>query len=70
MIRAVLVVKQSYTHGWIFPGGGVERGETPLQSLARELEEEAAVKLIGQPQMHGLFPITPTFPVTTWLSIA
>jgi ADP-ribose pyrophosphatase YjhB (NUDIX family) len=57
-----LVVRQSYTHGWIFPGGGVERGETPLQSLARELEEEAAVKLIGQPQMHGLFSNHANFP--------
>jgi 8-oxo-dGTP pyrophosphatase MutT (NUDIX family) len=57
-----LVVRQSYTHGWIFPGGGVERGETPLQSLARELEEEAAVKLTGQPQMHGLFSNHVNFP--------
>jgi ADP-ribose pyrophosphatase YjhB (NUDIX family) len=57
-----LVVKQSYTHGWIFPGGGVERGETPLESLARELDEEAAVKMTGQPKLHGLFSNHANFP--------
>ena len=51
----LLVVKQTYTNGWIFPGGGIERGETALVSLAREMDEEAAVKVTGQPVMHGLF---------------
>ena len=58
----MLVVRQTYTNGWIFPGGGVERGETALEALARELHEEAAVRLRGVPVMHGLFSNHAHFP--------
>ena len=38
--QALLLVRSSYKAAWTFPGGGVERGETPEAAARRELTEE------------------------------
>jgi len=58
----MLVVRQRYTNGWIFPGGGVDRGEAPITALKREMIEETGIRLKGKLIMHGLFSNHDNFP--------
>lgn len=51
----VLLVKHTYVSGWYLPGGGVERSETALSALCRELDEEAGVILKERPRFVGLY---------------
>lgn len=50
-----MLVKQTYAPGWIFPGGGVERGETCEEAALREIEEEAAIFAKGALEFKGIF---------------
>ena len=45
--------KRIHQHAWQFPQGGIKHGETPLQAMFRELEEEIGlardhVRLLGR----------------------
>lgn len=57
----VLLLKHTYTPGWHMPGGGVERGETGEEALAREMVEEAGVELIGRPRLRSIHSSEATF---------
>lgn len=60
--QQVLLVRHSYAPGWLLPGGGVERGETLVQSAIRELREEAGIIAGEEPALHGVFLNDAQFP--------
>jgi 8-oxo-dGTP pyrophosphatase MutT (NUDIX family) len=57
----VLLVRQSYSPGWQFPGGGVERSEHLVDALERELLEETGIAISSTPRLHGIFSNFPEF---------
>lgn len=74
----VLLIRHTYMAGWYMPGGGIERGETAETALARELIEEAGVRLTGRASLISFHSNHVRFPgdhvliyrVTVWEACA
>ncbi len=52
--NSVFLIRHTYVPGWQFPGGGVEIGETAAEALARELQEEGNIEVLGTPELTSL----------------
>ncbi|WP_322887028.1 NUDIX domain-containing protein [Sinorhizobium medicae] len=51
----VFLVRHSYLPGWHLPGGGLDRNETAVDGLARELREEGNLVLTTAPQLFQVY---------------
>lgn len=56
----ILLVRHTYVEGWYLPGGGVERSESSIEAIAKELREEAAMELLERPSLFHLYKNTST----------
>lgn len=57
--KRLLIVKPKKNKYWIFVGGKLEAGETPEQSLVRELKEELNVAVNGELKFYMESPVEP-----------
>lgn len=51
----IFLVRHSYVPGWHMPGGGIERGETALAALEKELSEEGNLVLQRAPELVAVY---------------
>ncbi len=51
----VFLVRHSYVPGWHLPGGGIERGETAPEALAKEMREEGNLAFGAPPRLVHVY---------------
>lgn len=51
----ILLVKHTYQPGWYTIGGAVDKGESPLEAIHRELAEEVGVTLNQPPKLFSVY---------------
>lgn len=51
----ILLIKHTYIDNWYSVGGGVEKNESPLQAVKREIAEEVGIKLITEPKLFNVY---------------
>lgn len=51
----VLLVRHTYTPGWHFPGGAIDKRETAADAAVRELREEALIEATTAPRLVGIY---------------
>ena len=51
----LFLVRHSYVPGWHLPGGGIERGETALEALAKEMREEGNLAMGAPPRLVHVY---------------
>jgi 8-oxo-dGTP pyrophosphatase MutT (NUDIX family) len=51
----VLLVRHTYTPGWHFPGGAIDKRETAADAAVRELREEALIEATTVPRLMGVY---------------
>lgn len=51
----VFLVRHTYVPGWYLPGGGVERGETALEAILKEIREEGNLEAVAPPALFNAY---------------
>jgi len=51
----IFLVRHTYVPGWYMPGGGVERNETVLEALEKEIREEGNLVMTSAPSLFHVY---------------